>query len=276
MEQLPRLRARIGALGDFHELIRALEALAATQFRAAQDALRVSKIHLEVVEQAVRSVAIDRNPWTTRAPGLSKPVSVTIAICSEHGFVGAFNERILDRLETEAREGDHLILLGRRGAQVALERSIRTAQDLPMAAHANSVPGLARQLSIATDWADRIQVVYSCHQIGERFSVDCKTIEPGLFAANTGPSNLDRPLRHLALERLREGLHRDLVFATVAHCLLEGLASENATRLASMQSADGNVRDKLNELTSRERTVRQQEITEELLDILTGVEAVLE
>lgn len=274
MEQLPRLRARIGALGDFHELIRALEALAATQFHAAQEALRVSRMHLAIVEQAVRSVAIDRDPSAKEVPDMSKPFSVTVAICSEHGFVGAFNEQILDQLEIEARDGDHLILLGRRGAQIALERSIRTDQVLPMAAHSNSVPSLARQLSIATDWADRIQVVYSCHQIGERFSVDCKTIEPGSFAANTGPSNLDRPLRHLALERLQEGLHRDLVFATLAHCLLEGLASENATRLASMQSADRNVRDKLNDLTSRERTVRQQEITEELLDILTGVEAV--
>lgn len=274
MEQLPRLRARIAALSDFHELIRAMEALAATHYRAAQDALQASTRHLEIVEKAIRSVSPGQQSLNAQSLDLPKHSSATVAICSEHGFVGAFNERILDRLEAEFVEGETLIVVGRRGAQIAMERAVEAAHIIPMAAHANSVPDLALQLSIETSWAGKVRIIYSRHRAESRFAVDSKVIDFGSAAVGSEPPDLERPLHHLSLERLRKDLRNDLVFATIAHCLLESLASENATRLASMQSADRNIRDKLAQLNQRERTVRQQEITEELLDILTGVESV--
>ena len=274
MEKLPRLRARIAALGDFHELIRALEALAATHYRAAQEALHVSSKHLGIVTQAVQSVSSGEPLSGANAPCAQYSAGVMIAVCSEHGFVGAFNERILDRVEAELSKGETLILIGQRGFQIALERSFKADSTHAMAAHANSVPGLARQLSLATSWAESVRIVFSRHQTGRQHSVDCEVIDLGSDRPERTANDLDLPLHQLPLQNLQEGLWHDRTFATIAHCLLESLSSENATRLASMQAADRNVRDKLAQLTQRERTVRQEEITEELLDILTGVESV--
>lgn len=274
MEQLPRLRARISAFGDFHELIRALEALAATHYRAAQEALRVSTKHLKIVNQSIRSISPTDRVATAGAPVLRAQTGVVIAVGSEHGFVGAFNERVLDRLEAERRPGEDVILVGRRAVQTAMDRSIIPERDLSMAAHVQSVPGLARRLSIGISWARSIRIIFSRHRTDTRRSIDCKVIDFGSNGSERSANSLDQPLHHLTLGQLQESLRHDFVFATIAHCLLESLASENATRLASMQAADRNVRDKLAQLGQRERTVRQQEITEELLDILTGVESV--
>jgi F-type H+-transporting ATPase subunit gamma len=54
---------------------------------------------------------------------------------------------------------------------------------------------------------------------------------------------------------------------------VESLASENAARFAAMQSAHGNVSKKLEELQQQARLMRQNEITSELLELVTGAEA---
>jgi F-type H+-transporting ATPase subunit gamma len=53
----------------------------------------------------------------------------------------------------------------------------------------------------------------------------------------------------------------------------ESLASENASRLASMQAAEKNIEEQLSEIKNQLHQIRQMAITEELLDIVAGFEA---
>jgi F-type H+-transporting ATPase subunit gamma len=55
----------------------------------------------------------------------------------------------------------------------------------------------------------------------------------------------------------------------------ESLASENASRLASMQAAEKNIEERLDQLDTQYNHERQRSITEELLDIVAGAEAVV-
>jgi F-type H+-transporting ATPase subunit gamma len=57
---------------------------------------------------------------------------------------------------------------------------------------------------------------------------------------------------------------------------MEALASENSVRLATMQAADHNIGDKLENLEKQERVLRQEAITVELLDVVTGAQAMAE
>jgi F-type H+-transporting ATPase subunit gamma len=87
---------------------------------------------------------------------------------------------------------------------------------------------------------------------------------------------VDRPraLSNLTPNVLLDGLIAELLFAQLAHAATESFASENAARLASMESAADNVTGKLDDLRRIERELRQEEITTELLDIVTGAEAI--
>jgi len=66
----------------------------------------------------------------------------------------------------------------------------------------------------------------------------------------------------------------ELLFAQLAHVATESFASENAARLGVMQAAIDNVDGKLDNLGRLERELCQEEITTELLDLVTGAEAV--
>lgn len=74
-------------------------------------------------------------------------------------------------------------------------------------------------------------------------------------------------------ERLFWALIQQYLFVSLFRAIAESAASENASRLASMQGAEKNIREQLAELNSRYHQQRQMTITEELLDIVSGFEA---
>ncbi len=81
------------------------------------------------------------------------------------------------------------------------------------------------------------------------------------------------PLYTMDRNRLFSLLVRHSLFATLYQVLAESMAGENASRLASMQAAEKNIGERLDELNLRFRDLRQGAITEELLDIVAGFEA---
>ena len=66
---------------------------------------------------------------------------------------------------------------------------------------------------------------------------------------------------------------RQSVFANMFLALAESLSAENAGRIAAMQSAEGNIEERLDELTQEFFRQRQAKITSELLDITSGFRA---
>ncbi len=73
--------------------------------------------------------------------------------------------------------------------------------------------------------------------------------------------------------RLFSALIRQYVFVSLYRACVESMASENASRLTSMQAAEKNIEDRLEELNAQYRHERQSSITSELLDIISGFEA---
>jgi F-type H+-transporting ATPase subunit gamma len=63
------------------------------------------------------------------------------------------------------------------------------------------------------------------------------------------------------------------LFVALYQALAESLASENAARLAAMQAAENNIEERLKDLRLQYNQLRQSTITEELLDIVAGFEA---
>jgi F-type H+-transporting ATPase subunit gamma len=73
--------------------------------------------------------------------------------------------------------------------------------------------------------------------------------------------------------QLYQALIREYLFVSLYRAFAESLASENASRLASMQVAERNIEDRLRALTAESRQLRQTAITSELLDIIASFEA---
>ena len=81
------------------------------------------------------------------------------------------------------------------------------------------------------------------------------------------------PQFSLPPDKLLAALIRSYLFAGLFRAAAEAMVTENAARLARMQQAERSVDDQLEELTGEMRSVRQSEITTELLDVIIGFEA---
>jgi len=84
------------------------------------------------------------------------------------------------------------------------------------------------------------------------------------------------PLFTIEWETILRSLIREYLFVSIYRAFANSLASENASRLAAMQNAEKNIEERLEELDVQFHSQRQMTITEELLDIVAGFEAMKE
>ncbi len=200
---------------------------------------------------------------------------VLIAVSAEQGFAGAFNELVLDRAAAERGPGQQLGIIGQRGARLAEERGLAADWSVPMATHVGGVVATARQVARHLDGASRAAVVFGGYRKGGRFEVEFRSILPLDPALMGGGAAGNPPLHQLPPEALLESLAAEYLFAELTRSVMESLASENGARLHRLEAADHNIGDKLETLVRQERRVRQETTTEEMLDVVTGSEAIL-
>jgi len=81
------------------------------------------------------------------------------------------------------------------------------------------------------------------------------------------------PLVGLPIKKMFRSLLRQHLYIALYRAFAESLASENASRLASMDGAERNIEERLDDLDRAYRSTRQTAITEELLDIVSSFEA---
>jgi F-type H+-transporting ATPase subunit gamma len=277
MEQLPRLQARIANLKELRNLIQALRVLAASHVKEADAALVGIRRYVKVIEDAISEAAslvseIDAEvSFASPASG----VRLLLVVFSEHGFVGGFNERLLDRAAEELETGQGLGVIGTRGAVLAAERGLVIDWSSPMATHSGGVLAIMRPI---VDWLATVataDIVFASYRGAGRFEVVKKNLlplDPSLLA---GSASRDPPLHQLPPDVLLRRLVDEHLFAEVTRAVMESLTSENAARLRVMESADHNIGDKLEDMVRNEHTLRQEAITSELLDVVTGAEAIL-
>lgn len=281
MEQLPRLKARIASLHELRDLFRALRALAASHVQEAQGALEGIRGYVEVVEDTIAEASGLLPPTLGIGAGDSFGVdgpldgSTLVVVCSEHGFAGGFNERLLERAEAVRQPGQGLVVIGSRGAALAEERGLDVARSFAMATHVGGVLGVTRRVAEHLTAIERADAVFGSYRRGGNFEVTVRQILPLDPALLEGSQRRSPPLHHLAPLDLLQRLGSEYLFAEITRAVMESFASENAARLRVMEAADRSIDDKLDGLHRRENALRQEAITTELLDVVTGSEAIL-
>lgn len=276
MDTLARLQSRISSLAELRSLFGAMRALAASHVQAAQGALGGIRKYAEVVEDSISQVGslITERP---RGPAedLGPSVQTVLVVCSEHGFTGGFNARLMDRARLEGAAGRNLAVIGRRGALMASEAGLEPASRFAMPTHVGGVLGVARSVAAGLAGSTDIRVVFARYLRGGQSEVAVRQIIPIDPARIRRSDSFLPPLHHLAPEVLLQRLVAEYLFAEITLAITESLASENGARLQIMEAADRTISDKLDGLRRRERSLRQEAITAELLDVVTGAEAIL-
>ena len=281
MQRLPELQARIHNLSELGNVVGALRAVSAARVQQAHLVLESIRQYTEIIHEALSEAARTLDAARRTKEAAAHPGFV-IAFGSEHGFVGTFNDHVLDVVDGHRKAGDELLVVGSRAELVARERREPISWSCQSASAVSGVDEvallLAERLSLAGARrpVDRVSLVYTRITEGAEARVVIETllpfdVEPYLKNETGRP----KVVSNLSPLRLLDGLVDELLFAQLAHAATESFASENVARLSAMQAATENVADKLDDLGRLERELRQEEITTELLDVVTGAEAVI-
>ena len=275
MEQLARLKARLTTLTELGDIIVAMRALAAAVLQEGRQALPAVSRYARLIEDGIGDVAAILDATAEQPPGDDTVEAETFCIIgSEHGFVGDLNAELLAGVDLP--RASRLIVVGGRLQGAATERDLPIAAALPMTTHVAGVPLLARKIAECVGVAARVRLVTVQHEASTvGVSAQERQVLPVPLPA-PGARSSPPPLHQIKAQELLAELAGEYLLAEISRALIEGLIEENQIRLGVLNAASKNISDKLEELRRKERTLRQETITTELLDVVVGALAVTE
>jgi F-type H+-transporting ATPase subunit gamma len=272
LEQVQEKLATVSELGD---IVRAMRAMAAARVQQAEAHLPGARAFTEGIVRALAlSLTLGGRSAGEGARERERDGTdgrALVVFLSEHGFVGGYNEPLVDAAARAARDGHALYLVGRRGAALCVERGVHPAWQGAMATKMDGVPRIVSRLlqslypSIAAGEVVSLGVVFARRRPGARQSVERAAVLP----LETPPAAVVGypPLTNLPPARLVERLTEEYLYARLLEAAAESFASINAARLEIMRSATEHIDDRTSELRRERNQLRQDEITEEVLEL---------
>ena len=275
-ERLSEVVVRIGSIRQLSSVIGAMRGIAAARAREARERIKGVHAYAATVGAAIGQALAMVEDDVPSGRGGERDGHLVIALCAEQGFAGAFNRRMLDAvarlLEAEGPHRRELFLLGGRGLMAAEERGLAIGWSAPMIAHVDQVGALADRVTeqlydrLESGRAKRVSVVHATPGLGELHVVE-RTLAPFDFARFPRARTSVPPLISLPPRVLLAELAQEYVFAELCEALTLSLAAENEARMRAMTAAKTNVTKMLDELIARSRQLRQEEITNEIIEL---------
>ncbi len=281
MEQRARLKARIDSITALQDVVRAMKSVSAVHMQQAEHAVTAVRHYADIIGTAFTDALALLDAAPPAEAAVPDGRRVILVFCSEHGFVGAMNDALLDAAVAALGAQDALVLVGARGASLAAERGLGAAWQGPMPTHVAGAAAHAREIvaalltKVQPPGIDELHVLHARARALGRWTIDRDRLLPPDLDRFSRPAPGSPPLVNLPGPALLDRLGEEQLLAAVTLATMEALLSESAARFAAMSAAHDNIERKLADLRLRESQLRQEEITIELLDVVTGGQAVL-
>lgn len=281
------LKRRISSVKSTQQITKAMKMVAAARLRRAQDAIVKARPFAAairgVVENLIRNEeSREHHPLLTRRD--VKKVNV-ILITSDRGLTGGFNTNLIKKAETmyRAESGKYqkfeFTCIGKKGYEYLKLRGIPMAEYLPDFQKGLTfarVQVLADKLieSYAAGEFDEIRVIFSEFRSAISQIPQAETLLPIVVSEDAGAQTaqadfLFEPSRGEILASLLPRYFKTKLY----RALLESAASNYGAQMSAMESATKNAGEMIRKLTQEFNRVRQAGITKELLEIVSGAEA---
>ncbi|MBM3489833.1 MAG: F0F1 ATP synthase subunit gamma [Alphaproteobacteria bacterium] len=292
MPSLKDLRVRIGSVRSTQKITKAMQMVAAAKLRRAQEAAESARPYSQRMERLIGSVA-GNLPSLEGVPPLivgngRQDVHLILVVTAERGLCGSFNSAIVRRarqtIEALRREGRQVKLLcvGRKGYEaLRRDRADLIVEYITLREYRNI------DFSAAQRVADKVMELFAagafdvCHLLYSAFkSVIAQAVTLQQLVPVKLPEGTEQPdLKGAIYEyepdeaELLATLAPRNIAVQVFKALLEGAAAEQAARMTAMDSATRNAGEMIGKLTLRYNRTRQAMITKELIEIVSGAEA---
>lgn len=276
------IRRRIQSSRNIKQITRAMQFVAASKLKRAQESTLASRPYAEKLDEVLADLATvltgEDHPLLVRREGGKRLI---VLITTDRGLAGALNTNVIRFAAQQITEGRGelaVATVGRKGrdamrrARVPLEAHFEGFGDRPTFA---DVLPLARLISedFLSGKVNRVDIVYShfVSTLSQKPSMDeLLPITPSEDTEGIpGHQFIFEPSPAAVLERL---LPR-YVATRLYQAVLEGKASEESSRMVAMKNATENAEELIEDLTLAYNKVRQSNITREMIEIASGAQA---
>ncbi len=292
MQSIEALRRKIAGARDLLDVVKTMKVLAAVNIRHYERAVASLVLYDQTVELGLQ--ALLRHPDAPMTPpGVRDAQRQGLIIFgSDQGLCGQFNERLTDFCTAEILPADGrtsvsrpLLVVGQRATALLQEAGYAIASTVATPTNLAGVLPLVQTLLIQIDdWRSegqigQVSLVYNRPDTGRTYRTVHIVLLPldseWLNRLRHAPWNTrSLPTFTMPWAEVFAALVRQHLFVTLYRACAESLASEDASRLSAMQNAERNIQERLDTLTASYHHQRQHAITAELLDIVSGFEAV--
>jgi F-type H+-transporting ATPase subunit gamma len=276
-ERLADIVTQIHNVRQLGSVVTAMRGIAASRAQRGRSLLDGVDAYSKVISHAIGQALSLLPPDAANAPPPRRARTGLILFCAEQGFAGAYSERVLDAAAGDI-DGAISLIVGTRGAAVANERGIKPAWSVAMATHVHAIPSLANRMAdalygyVATGVIAKVDILFSRSVSGSGIEIDRHSLLPIDFGRFARSVEERAPLTTLMPEILLERLAAEYVYAQLCQAAMHSFESENEARMMAMARANTNIETKLAGLSQRERQLRQEEITTEIVELAAGAE----
>lgn len=288
MQSTREIKERIRGISSIKQITRAMEMVAASRLKKVESRVHASRTFAEKLHQMVSDL-ISSLPqesayrWFAKKESVNSPVKV-ILITADKGLCGAYNNNIIQKTVRFIKENNRqvkLILIGKKAnLYFSKRRDVYSIEEY--------IPESVEKLGL--DWvksfAAKLIRDYNNLEYGELhvFFTKFHTVMQSFPASirlfpieKEGFGGEGREKREYIVEPSVEDILNNIfpkyIETQIYQCILESLTSEFAARRVAMIAATENAGDMIDNLTSIYNKARQEAITKELLEIVSGAEA---
>ena len=291
MASLKDIRARIDSTRNTQQITKAMKLVSASKLRKAQNQIVNMRPYAQALLSVIANIAITER---VSHPLLTPPSEVKrvllVVMSSDRGLCGGFNAQINrftdNYLKQNANKYEQIdiIFVGRRAADFfarkkikGLETILRLEKDISYELSSHLAERLMRQY--LDGHYQEIRLIYNEFKSAIAQNVVCETLLPvdiekqTLVPANSqvsmGMDMIFEPEPSVMIDQLLVKHFSIQVYRVLA----ESVASEHGARMTAMENATNNAKEVLNRLTLTYNKLRQEKITTELTEIVSGAEA---
>jgi F-type H+-transporting ATPase subunit gamma len=276
-------------------IVSTMKALAAVNVRIFGEARDAIERYVDTVERGLQVViqSGDDHGDALAAPlGVGTPHAAGLGLFvfgAVQGMCGQFSDHIASHAADYARrygEPVQTVAVGPRVGARLTDHGLFVERSVDMVGSLESLPRVVDDCIVAMDQlrrkgVNRAVVFYNTEGSEASYEPHHELVLPVSEAWLRRIGRRTWPTRQIpapvtSRASLLSSLTRQYLFASFYRAAAQSLSSENAARLSSMQSAESNIEERLDELRSAYNQQRQQEITSELLDIVAGYTALQE
>jgi F-type H+-transporting ATPase subunit gamma len=290
MQTTESLKRRIKSAGDLLSVVKTMKALAAVSIRQYQKAVESLEDYNRTVEMGLQIVLKERMGAMMESKKASVKRMGAIIFGSDQGLCGQLNEQIsvfaLDHIKETGvkKENRKALAVGARVADYVEDAGQSIDELLATPSSTGGITPLVQEIiMIIEEWhfrqnVDHFMLFYNKYVSGATYHPHQVQLLPVnrdwlKEIAHKKWDSKTLPIYRMDGDKIFSSLIREYLFVSIYRAFAESLASENASRLASMQNAEKNIEEQMQDLHVQFHRTRQMTITEELLDIVAGFEA---